>query len=613
MDERWIKIIHILYHENKPMSIDELSIILDCAYNTIKATISKNRNLSIDYGFRLIESNDLQIEITDSNKFSFFLSYANSNDDRINEIIIRLLSSDDFTKIENLAEKMFVSRATIDRFIPTIKNIVKKYRLELISRPKYGIAIKGSEINKRICMAQYKQTNIIDTYSEKITNNVVIRVQSIIENAIKSNGLQINDINFYNLVQHSLIMISRIRRGNEIFEIPKIPVDTNNENEFKAGKEICDGFEKHFRIIISEAERKYIVIHLLGKRIFSNEKVIRTDVFECINEMFDEINKVKGVDFHQDIELMTALALHIQPLISRLEFGLLQQNPIKNRIKKELSKGFELSLYASEIIQRKYKCYMNEDEAAYLAMHFTLALERKEKQVVKKKIAVVCSTGLGTAKLIQFRLMGYFNYQENDIILTSLLQIDALDFDEIECILTTIPLEKKYSVPVISIDLMFNDASQKKVTRYLNKKGKDLELHNLVKEKFVYSNYEFETREEVLRFMSDKIVEEYSLDLYDEIMKREELSSTEVGNQLACPHPYQYIGDELIISAMSLKKPIKWKFGNVRLILLLCYPVDDYRAEIISNAISDLIMKDSVINELVDSLSFEKLNQELKR
>ena len=611
MDERLIRMVRTLYFENKSLSIDVLASFLDCTNGTIKSTLSNNKEYVSKYGFELIEANDIRLEITDTNKFSFFLSLSDSNNDRVNEIILALLSNNGYIKIEDLAKEMYVSRATIDRLMPEVKSIMKKNRLELVSRAKYGISVQGNEINKRLCLARYKRTSVVDLFSDENASKAVVRMQSIITDGIEINGLKMNDINFYNLVQHSIIMITRIRRGNEITEVPNIQLDNDIEREKSASKYICDEFEKHFRISICNAERMYIVMHLLGKRIFQSDKGIREDVLDSINEIFNEIEITKDISFHGDPELMTSLALHIQPLISRMEFGLTQQNPLTHKIKKELSRGFELAICASEVIYRLYELQMSEDEVAYLAMYFALALEKRIKNHPKKKIALVCSTGKGTAKLLQFRLMEHFRYREEDIILTSLLHLDSLNYDEIECILTTIPLEKVYPVNVISIDLMFSDSSVKKVDNYFNS-VRGIVLDETIKSNLVFSELDFDNREEILKYMCMKVEEVYGINLYEQVMKRELLSSTEVGNKTAYPHPYQYDGEQLIICAASLKKPVKWKYGNVQFVLLLCYPLNDEKAESVSNAFASLALRDDIIEELIDDLSCDRLIQILR-
>ena len=151
MDERWVKIIYTLYYESGSLTIEELASRLNCTYNTIKSTIAQNEGNCVQNGFKLVGTNEISLEIIDKNKLMFFLSYSNENDDRVNEIIVRLLSTNDYVKIEDLADDMFVSRATIDRLIPQIKEIASKYKLEVVSKPKFGIALQGEEINKRLC------------------------------------------------------------------------------------------------------------------------------------------------------------------------------------------------------------------------------------------------------------------------------------------------------------------------------------------------------------------------------------------------------------------------------------------------------------------------------
>ena len=611
MDERWITIIHTLYHENQPMNIEELANVLNCSYNTIKSTISRNNESSKRYGFEIIESNDLSLNILDENRFHFFLSYSNDHDSRINDIIVHLLSTNDYVKIEDLAKLLFVSRGTIDRLIPEIKEIVHKYKLKLVSRAKFGIMIQGQEIDKRLCMAQYQSINDMDCLFEEMASHVILRIQQLISEAIEYNDFFIEDINYYNLVQHCIIMVHRIRIGNEITEDPGGSF-VEMQKELNVSDQICNGFEKHFQIKVNECERKYVAIHLCGKRTLSQGEVIKSEIFETIREIFDEIKNTKGIDFNQDIELMTALALHIQPLVSRMKFGLTQQNPMTYKIKREMNRGFDLALCANEILFDRYHVRVNEAEAAYLALHFSLALERLSQSVEKKKVLVVCATGKGTARLIQYRLMSTFNYREEDIILTSLMHLDRYDYSNIECILTTIPIDRKYPVPILSIDLMMSDTSVRKLDSYFNKLSGIEKLEKIIKEELLFSNCNFENKKQVLQFICDQIKKIYHIDLYEEVLKREELSSTEVGNQIACPHPYQYQGDQLICSVVSLEKPIKWKFGNVQLILFLCYPVNDVISDQINQIFTELLIMGSELKLLIEDCSKENLIEILK-
>ncbi len=613
MDERWVKIIYTLYYESSSLTIEELASRLNCTYNTIKSTISQNEDNCVQNGFKLVGTNEISLEIIDKNKLMFFLSYSNENDDRVNEIIVRLLSSNDYVKIEDLADDMFVSRATIDRLIPQIKEIASKYKLEVVSKPKFGIALQGEEINKRLCLGKYKVVNNINDYNSEQQKDVVKEIWRIVSDTLESNDIKISDMNFYNLVQHCIIMFDRISTGNEIKKMPTNNFNEKNiEKETLVGDQICDEFENKFNIRICEAERKYVMMHLLGKRILTTSQAIRVDIFDCVKEIFDEIERIYNIDFHQDTELITALALHIQPLLTRVNFGMVQENPLLFQIKREMGKGYEIALCASEVLNNKYHVDIEESEVAYLALHFVLALERRNRLTPKKKVLIVCSTGKGTARLIQYRIMESFKYRQDDVILTGLMQLDQFNFDNIECILTTIPLENKYPVSVIPVDISMSETNLKEIDQYFNKLSGIELVEKTIKEELILKDCNYKNREQVIKAICSSVKKTCGVDLYEQVTKREMLSSTEVGMQVALPHPYQYEGKELIICAMSLKKPIKWKYGQVQLILLLCYPTDDEGVDNVSKVFTSLLSKPNSVKELTNDLTKDNLLRVLK-
>lgn len=144
-------------------------------------------------------------------------------------------------------------------------------------------------------------------------------------------------------------------------------------------------------------ETQYIMMHLLGKRIIENDQNISQEVWECVEEVIKRIWQVKQIDFREDADLKTVLALHFQPMMTRLRYNLPQSNPLLSQIKRDMSPGYELALCAAEVLENQYHLSMDENEAGFLALHFALALEKKKNFVRSRKIAIVCASGRGTA------------------------------------------------------------------------------------------------------------------------------------------------------------------------------------------------------------------------
>ena len=373
-----------------------------------------------------------------------------------------------------------------------VKQTAQSYDLRILTRPKYGIALEGTEIAKRLCFAHH--------YAKKrnLPNDEIIveQVQKILWQVMQKYALHINDINFYNLSYHCVIALRRIVNGNQVSQPLVLEQTEGTEQEWLAAKEIVARFEQEFSIHVELCEAQYIMMHLLGKRIIENDKHISQEVWECVEEVIERIWQVKQIDFREDTDLKTVLALHFQPMMTRLRFNLPQSNPLLNEIKRSMSPGYELALCASEILCTQYALFMNENEAGFLALHFALALEKKKNLISSRKIAIVCASGRGTARLIQYKMMQRYQYQEENMILVSLFDLKDLNPKHFSCILSTVPISESLPIPVVYVDLTMNEKSLKKVSSYITGERVD-SASEMIQESLIFLNMEMKDREEV--------------------------------------------------------------------------------------------------------------------
>ncbi|WP_087654106.1 BglG family transcription antiterminator, partial [Enterococcus sp. 12F9_DIV0723] len=534
----------------------------------------------------------------------------NNNERRISGVLDCLLKANSFLRIEKLADDFFVSRATIDRLMPQIKKIAEEYRLKLESKPHHGIRLIGDELDKRLCYAHKVAT---DTYRQE---SMTKQVQAILLEVIRKYGLVINDINFYNLVQHCVIAIRRIAEGNSLEEggLANLP---SSEPEQKAAHEITHSFETEFDIQFPLTEEQYIVLHLLGKRVLLQSQTVDTETRDCVEAVLQHIKVEKGVDLLQDKELRTALALHMQPLLLRLRFGLPQSNPVMQEIKRDMPRAFELALCASNVITTLYGLEISEEETGYLTMHFALALEQRKQSEIMQKIVVVCASGRGTARLLRHRLVESYHFKSENLIMTSIYELDDINYDGVLCILSTVPLMKQYPAPTVTIDLAMSQQSMERIDEFLvsgniqiNAKKK-LALPQVC---VLLPNQSLSTPREIIDVFCTALSERVSLpdDFTDQVERRETLSTTEVGNQVALPHPCEYDGEKNLLAVMSLKKPVRWKYNNVRLVILQAIPPYENNDAIqFQEDVTRLVCDQKAVTRLVRNLNFDTLQFEL--
>ena len=132
---------------------------------------------------------------------------------------------------------------------------------------------------------------------------------------------------------------------------------------------------------------------------------------------------------------------------------------------------------------------------------------------------------------------------------------------------------------------------------------------DLIDERLLLNDVDCKTREEAIRILCDKIKEVHQVDLYDEVMKREALSSTEVGKLLAIPHPYQYNHEHTILAMMKLKKEIKWKYKKVAYVLFSAIPASDKNGVQISETIARISLDSVLLKNMMNDLTKENVEK----
>lgn len=119
-------------------------------------------------------------------------------------------------------------------------------------------------------------------------------------------------------------------------------------------KDITKHFQKHIVGISEEINRKSLLT------------IIDEDTLDCIDKVLYYIVKASKIKFNNNIS--TALALHINTLIKRVNTNKTITNPELSKIKELYPKEFEIALNAKKIIEKHIHHDITEDEAGYLAI-----------------------------------------------------------------------------------------------------------------------------------------------------------------------------------------------------------------------------------------------------
>lgn len=531
------------------------------------------------------------IEVTEDSLFKKFLEDLDNNmksnmeletsKDRIRYILRLLLEADNYISLDEIMDKVYISKNTLNNYIKTIKNVVEKYHLEYISKPNAGIKLIGSEDDKRKCIMDHVITYDFDNYITGFTREERALFKGIDLDYLKNitlaqlnrRNIETSDYNIKNLIIHLALMISRVKNNNYI-NLLDIETDYSIMGIVES---LCKEIEEYYDIVVSKGEKIYIYLHFVANTHMEAAKIDDIWLEESVADVLEIIYENYSFDLREDEILLGDLLRHMKSIFINKSFGLNIRNPLLNTIKNNYPLAFEITLTAVSKVFIKQPFVLNEEDVGYVSVHIGAAIERYfAKRLEKKNVILVCGSGQATIRMLEARLNLYFSDKINIVRGISYNEYNSYrgkDFNRIDFVISTVPLESKI-VPSITVNFALKNKDIESISRFINvmniKKGQRESA--FFDEELFFQFPEVSDKETLLRILCDKlqkkdIVEE---DFIDSVLEREELGNTNMNDIFALAHPMKLCAKETKVAVAILDKPILWsEEETVRIVFLL--------------------------------------------
>ena len=222
--DRQDRLLFLLVKENDhSKSLTELADVFGVTARTIRNDIEALNDVVVCNGARIkIERKGISIEIQDKEMLEDYLQSIESNrervlttQDRIRQIIETLLTSDQSVRMDDLADAMFISRATLKNDMKTVRNILADFGIEIDYRAYQGMRAIGSEQQYRLCLTRIQMEEPF--YTQQLPeNNRLDIIHKIITDKVVKYNFMISDLSLNNLTFHIYIAIQRILDGKVI-------------------------------------------------------------------------------------------------------------------------------------------------------------------------------------------------------------------------------------------------------------------------------------------------------------------------------------------------------------------------------------------------------------
>lgn len=431
VSNRQRQILELLLNRKDEITSGEIAAEIKVSTRTVHRELLELENVLAAYDVSLHKKSGIGIQIqaepaqleTFKRSLSDIGTVEYSAEERKAWMLCSLLEADEPVKLFSLAHDLHVTVPTISSDLDDLEEWIQKSGLTLVRRRGYGVQLSGAEANKRnaICWLARKHLDDSDLFGKiasgplhPLTGRLLAMVGKEhwmdVEQALWQMEdqwpIELSEAAYTDLLIRLSVALTRIRKGKRI--APDLELFSGKE-EAVLDKTVKNQMVRHLsealHLSLPLEEASYIAELFDGDGEARINRLLPQDdlgLMETVQRLIRYIEDQVGVPLSEDRSLRDGLIKHFEPALQRIREGAHIRNPLLSQIKKdyEILFGF-VRQGVDEIITG---LTVPDEEIGFLVMHFGASLERLKQFSRNVKAIVVCTSGIGSSKLLAIRL-----------------------------------------------------------------------------------------------------------------------------------------------------------------------------------------------------------------
>ena len=365
INRRYLDIVRLLLDHDDYITINDISKELKVSNKTIRNDLwqvdewLKENGLSLlrktGVGIKIEGKSEAKLDVYRSIKEKSDMNIAFSPEARKIYVGIKLIMEGTCRNFE-LANELYVSRATIHKDILGLIPIFKEHKIIVNRKNNNGVSVSGSEKNFRSLLSDFLyQSNGFAAFSKMVKNtdfectglfpfppidfndDEMKEFLKVLEDA---NNEYIHNLLFTSLIQvllHIFVSFIRISEGHYITLSPEFIKELDPQPFHKEAKEVTRLLSEHYHIEYPESETYYLQVFFISMQnsgINQNDEIDSAEAKRITMDLIDEWQRILGYPFDQDFKLIEAIYNHLCPAITRFKHGIQIENHLINDIEK---------------------------------------------------------------------------------------------------------------------------------------------------------------------------------------------------------------------------------------------------------------------------------------
>ena len=637
------KMMYYLSKSSDYTSSRELAHFIGVSERTVKNEIDELNKFANKMGAKIISKHGYgyKIEVLEAEKYLAekeqldirmlaSSGYAEESTMRVNEIIRVLLAEDEFVKLDDIADSLHLARGSLRTELRNVRAFFELFDLDLITKPKYGAKVCGSEFSKRLCMLEmyeFHYHKVISTIKNSkyiqyfhAEDQEINKIRQIFLNTLRGSDIKIVDFLNQRISRYLILLRNSYRYGRRLnfnvddlsaikcfkeYDVAQLII--NNLQKEHAGYEVDDDEIAALALLLM------IWADLSCQDDFENDyPILHEQSLELIDKIKNEIAGKWQLDISNIPDYQPIIESSIIPIIIKLSFShLIKFEIIGAYVMDSLVKLSPLSIAlaetAADVICEELKGTLSTLDKCFLAVKFYALIDKITFDYRKRKVIICSRYGYQASEITKDKILRHFGpeyFQSIDIY--NLYEVRGLNFEDYHhLILSYQTYTYRYSIPCVQIEQIMKKQHYDKIWSDIIAQGFDLQsiyssfdFDNLC----LFDNFEYISKAAFIKLISYKCAKDYE-------------SIPEIERALNAMHRINIINSVLTIIINSdltkknyfelynLSKPGYWDDSQIVAIVFVSvsFENDFKKARFIEHATGKLVSDTKIIEEIVKS------------
>lgn len=398
-------------------------------------------------------------------------------------LLMKQLLQETSLSVKTVMEEFGISKNTLLQDLNEIRERLTGWDLTLI-RDRGQLHIEGSEKRKRRAYLHLLRSEITDDkllryildqrganyspmtpWKDWFEADDAAMLFDTIQRLEEKMGVQFTDAGYSTLILHLLMAMERLR-GTHSIEMDRESLSELQDHEaYELVKtEVVPRIERHFQVKLPATEIGYITQHILGaqKQSLPAEDLVIADLAK---QIIVRTEQELGRPLQMIDQIVQGLVIHLKPAIYRAKFGLQSKNPLMEQLEAQYGSLLNVLERIVNEVMAPWSVTFDRDEVGYIMFHIGSGLI-PPKAPTRKRVAIVCGSGLGTSAMLKRRVAAIF--PQVDIVGTySYKESSEITLQTADAILSTMEISHALQVPWMKVSPLLNQNDQKQITSFL--------------------------------------------------------------------------------------------------------------------------------------------------